>query len=36
LSGVSRPETFRHVCLTARTALVDVRKIVEQQAAGAA
>jgi hypothetical protein len=36
LSGVPRPETFRHVCLTARTALVDVRKIVEQQAAGAA
>ena len=36
LSGVSRPETFRHVCLTARTALLSVRTVLEQQAAGAA
>ena len=36
LSGVSRPETFRHVCLAARTALVSVRTVLEQQAAGAA
>jgi hypothetical protein len=36
LAGVSRPETFRQVCLTARTALVSVRNIIERQSAGAA
>lgn len=36
LAGVARPETVRHVCLTARTALVSVRAVVEQQAADAA
>jgi hypothetical protein len=36
LPGVSRPEAFRRVCLTARTALVSVREIVQRQAAGAA
>jgi len=33
LSGVSRPEVFRQVCLSAQNALLSVRKIVEQQAA---
>jgi hypothetical protein len=33
LSGVSRPEIFRRVCLSAREALVSVRTVVEQQAA---
>lgn len=36
LSGVSRPEIFRQVCLTAQTALVSVRTVLERQAAGAA
>ena len=34
LSGVSRPEIFRHVCQTAREALLSVRNVVRQQAAG--
>jgi hypothetical protein len=33
LSGVSRPEVFRQVCLSAQNALLSVRKVVEQQAA---
>lgn len=33
LAGVSRPETFREVCLKARTALVTVREVLQQQAA---
>lgn len=33
LAGVSRPETFRQVCLTARTALVSVQNVVQRQAA---
>jgi hypothetical protein len=36
LPGVSHPEAFRQICLTAQTALIDVRKILTQQAAGAA
>jgi hypothetical protein len=36
LPGVSRPETFRQVCLTARSALVSVRDVVQRQAAEAA
>jgi hypothetical protein len=32
LSGVSRPETFRQVCLKAREAYVSVREVLEQQA----
>ena len=36
LSGVSRPEVFRHACLKAQTALVSVAKVVRQQAAAAA
>lgn len=36
LSGVSRPESFRHTCLAARTALVSVREVVQRQAAEAA
>jgi hypothetical protein len=36
LSGVSRPEVFRQVCLSAQNALLSVRKVVEQQAAVAA
>jgi hypothetical protein len=36
LSGVSRPEVFRQVCLSAQSALLGVRKIVEQQAAESA
>jgi hypothetical protein len=36
LPGVSRPETFRQVCLSARTALLSVREVVERQAAEAA
>ena len=36
LSGVSRPEAFRRVCLTAQTALVSVRAVVTQQAIEAA
>jgi hypothetical protein len=32
LSGVSRPEGFRHVCLKARNAYVTVRRAREQQA----
>jgi hypothetical protein len=35
LSGVSRPEVFRHVCQTAQAALLSVRKVLQQQAAGA-
>ncbi len=34
LSGVSRPEIFRHVCQTAQDALVSVRNVVRQQAGG--
>jgi hypothetical protein len=34
LCGVSRPEPFRQVCLKAQTALLSVRKVLEQQAAG--
>jgi hypothetical protein len=33
LSGVSRPEVFRQVCLKARTALVSVREVLLAQAA---
>lgn len=33
LAGVSRPETFRQVCLTARTALTSVQAVVQRQAA---
>ncbi len=33
LSGVSRPEVFRQVCLTAQNALLSVRETVERQAA---
>jgi hypothetical protein len=36
LSGVSRPEAFRQVCLKARTALVSGRQVCQQQAAVAA
>lgn len=36
LAGVSRPETLRQVCLTARSALVSVRDVTCRQAAGAA
>jgi hypothetical protein len=36
LAGVSRPETLRQVCMSARTALVSVRDIVQRQAAEAA
>jgi hypothetical protein len=36
LSGVSRPEVFRQMCLTAQKALVSVRDVVRQQAIGAA
>lgn len=36
LAGVSSPETFRQVCLTARTAAVSVRDVVQRQAAEAA
>jgi hypothetical protein len=32
LSGVSRPEIFRHVCQTSRNALLSVRNVVQQQA----
>ncbi len=31
LSGVSRPEVFRRVCLNARNALVSVREVVRQE-----
>jgi PH (Pleckstrin Homology) domain-containing protein len=31
LSGVSRPEPFRQVCLKAQTALLSVRAVLEQQ-----
>jgi hypothetical protein len=31
LSGVGRPETFREVCLKARTAFVSIRTTMEQQ-----
>ena len=34
LSGVLRPEVFRQVCLKARTALVSVREVLQQQAVG--
>jgi hypothetical protein len=34
LSGVSRPEVFRQVCLKAQTALVSFRAVAAQQAAG--
>jgi hypothetical protein len=33
LSGVSRPEAFRQVCLKARNALVRGRQVCQQQAA---
>jgi hypothetical protein len=33
LSGVSRPRPFRQVCLTAQTALLSVRTVLEEQAA---
>jgi hypothetical protein len=33
LRGVSRPEVFRHVCLTARNALVDIRSVMLAQPA---
>jgi hypothetical protein len=36
LAGVSRPEVFRQVCLTARNALVSVRDVVRQQQAAVA
>lgn len=32
LSGVSRPEVFRQVCLTAQKTILSVREVVEQQA----
>ncbi len=32
LSGVSRPEVFRQVCLKARQALVSVHKVIQEQA----
>jgi hypothetical protein len=32
LSGVSRPEIFRHVCLTSQDALVSVRNVLREQA----
>ncbi len=35
LSGVSRPEVFRHVCQTAQNALLSVRDAIQQQAASA-
>ena len=35
LSGVPRPEVFQHVCQTARTALISVRDVVQQQMAHA-
>jgi hypothetical protein len=35
LSGVSRPDVFRHVCQAARTAVVSVRDVVQQQLARA-
>lgn len=35
LSGVSRPEIFRQVCLKARTALVSFRQVNAEQAAAA-
>jgi hypothetical protein len=35
LAGVSRPEIFRHVCQSARDALLSVRNVVQQQAAEA-
>ena len=36
LAGVSRPETLRQVCLSAQTALVSVREVVQRQATEAA
>jgi len=36
LSGVSRPEPFRQLCLSARWALASVRAVIERQAADAA
>ena len=36
LAGVSRPETFRQVCLTAQYALTSVREVTRQQTAGVA
>jgi hypothetical protein len=36
LAGVSRPEGFRHVCLTARAALLSVREVIQRQAMDAA
>lgn len=33
LAGVSRPETFRQVCLKVRSALLAVRKVLQEQAA---
>ena len=32
LSGVPRPEILRHLCMTARTALVSVREVAQRQA----
>jgi hypothetical protein len=36
LAGVSRPESLRHMCMTARTALVSVRDVIQRQATDAA
>jgi hypothetical protein len=36
LPGVSRPEVFRQACLRAQQALLSVRDVLRQQAAGAA
>jgi hypothetical protein len=35
LSGVSRPEVFRQVCLDAQKAFLSVREVLERQVAGA-
>jgi len=36
LPGISRPEVYRQMCLTAQQALVSVRDVVQQQSLGAA
>jgi hypothetical protein len=36
LAGVTRPNVFRQVCLSAQHALLSVRKVVQEQAASAA
>jgi hypothetical protein len=33
LAGVSRPEVFRHACWSARSALVDIGRVMREQAA---